>query len=390
MTNTEPAGPRVAKQSGESKSHMNIELSGPDITQAEIDAVAAVLRSGRLSLGPAVPKFEEAIAKFVGVKHAVAVSNGTCGLHLLIRALDITHGHEVITTPFSFVASSNCVMFEHAKPVFVDIDPDTWNIDITKIESAITPKTRALIPVDVFGQVADMAPINAIARKHGLRVIEDSCEALGAKYKGKMAGSLGDAGVFGFYPNKQITTGEGGMIVTNDDELARLCMSMRNQGRDTGMSWLSHERLGYNYRLSDIACAIGAVQMQRIGEILGKRNKVANWYRRRLSGEDRVSLQKINSDCEISWFVFVIKLDDKYSEQDRANTIAALRERGIGCSNYFSPIHLQPFYREKYGLKPGDFPICERVAARTIALPFHNALTEQQVDHVCKTLAEIL
>lgn len=369
---------------------MNIELSGPDITQAEIDAVASVMRSGRLSLGPAVPRFEEAVAQYVGVKHAVAVSSGTCGLHLLIRALEITHGHEAITTPFSFVASSNCVLFEHARPVFVDIDPNTWSIDPARIESAITPKTKALIPVDVFGQVADMTAVNAIAKRHCLKVIEDSCEALGAKCNGRMAGSLGDAGVFGFYPNKQITTGEGGMIVTNDDEIARLCISMRNQGRDTGMGWLSHERLGYNYRLSDIACAIGAVQMQRVDEILGKRAKVANWYRQRLSDEKRVSLQKINADCEISWFVFVIKLDDKYSEQDRANTIASLRERGIGCSNYFSPIHLQPFYSEQFGYKAGDFPVCERVAARTIALPFHNALTESQVDHVCKTLRELL
>jgi perosamine synthetase len=235
-----------------------------------------------------------------------------------------------------------------------------------------------------------MDAINAIARRHHLRVIEDSCESLGARYKDRMSGGLADAGVFGFYPNKQITTGEGGMITTNDDEIARLCVSMRNQGRDTGMGWLSHERLGYNYRLSDIACAIGAVQMQRVGEILGKRARVANWYRQRLGDEKRVELQKFSPDCEMSWFVFVVKLADKYSEQDRNALIAALRERGIGCSNYFSPIHLQPFYREQFGYKPGDFPACERVAARTIALPFHNGLTEVQVDYVCKTLSELL
>jgi perosamine synthetase len=369
---------------------MNIELSGPDITQAEIDAVATVLRSGRLSLGPAVPRFEEAVARYVGVKHAVAVSSGTAGLHLLMRAIAIGHGDEVVSTPFSFVASTNCVLFEHARPVFVDIDPETWNIDPRKVEAAVTPKTKAIIPVNVFGQVAEMDAINAIAKKHRLRVIEDSCESLGARYKGRMSGGLADAGVFGFYPNKQITTGEGGMITTNDDEIARLCISMRNQGRDTGMGWLSHERLGYNYRLSDIACAIGAVQMQRVSEILGKRARVANWYCQRLADEKRISLQRINPDCEISWFVFVIKLDDKYTEQDRGTTIAGLRERGIGCSNYFSPIHLQPFYREQFGYKPGDFPACERVAARTIALPFHNALAEADVDRVCATLKQLL
>jgi perosamine synthetase len=369
---------------------MNIELSGPDITQAEIDAVAAVMRTGRLSLGPAVPQFEAAVAKYVGAKHAVAISSGTCGLHLLVRALEITHGHEVITTPFSFVASSNCVMFEHAKPIFVDIDPLTWNIDVGKIEKAITPKTRAIIAVNVFGQAADFDAVNALAKKHNLRVIEDSCESLGAKYKGRMSGTLADAGVFGFYPNKQITTGEGGMIVTNDDEIARVCQSMRNQGRDGGMGWLSHQRLGYNYRLSDISCAIGTVQMQRIAEILGKRQRVAKLYRDRLGSESRLSMQKINADCEISWFVFVVKLADSYTREDRADLIAALREKGIGCSNYFSPIHLQDFYVKQYGFKEGDFPVCERIADRTIALPFHNQLTKAHIDHVCKTLVSLL
>lgn len=369
---------------------MNIELSGPDISQAEIDAVADVLRSGRLSLGPAVPRFEEAISKYVGTKHAIAVSSGTCGLHLLVRAVGLQPGDEAISTPFSFVASSNCILFEGGKPVFVDMDPETWNIDASALESAVTSKTKLLIPVNVFGQPADFDRINACARKHSLRVIEDSCESLGAKYNGRMSGSLGDAGVFGFYPNKQITTGEGGMIVTNDDEIARLCQSMRNQGRDTGMSWLSHERLGYNYRLSDVSCAIGAVQVQRIEEILGKRRRVAGWYRERLATEQRISFQKIEPNCEMSWFVFVIKLADSYSEADRASMIEKLRARGIGCSNYFAPIHLQAFYKRQFGYKPGDFPVCERIAARTIALPFHNHLTESEVDQVCETLRSLL
>ncbi|OWY71487.1 polysaccharide biosynthesis protein [cyanobacterium TDX16] len=369
---------------------MNIDLSGPDISQAEIDAVSEVLRSGRLSLGPAVPRFEEAVASYVGTKHAVAVSSGTCGLHLLVRAIGLQPGDEAITTPFSFVASSNCILYEGAKPVFVDMDPETWNIDATAIEAAITPRTKLLIPVNVFGQPADFDRISVIAQKHKLRVIEDSCESLGAKYKGRMSGSLGDAGVFGFYPNKQITTGEGGMIVTNDDEIARLCQSMRNQGRDTGMGWLSHERLGYNYRLSDVNSAIGAVQMQRIGEILGKRSRVADWYRTRLASEDRLSFQKIQPECAMSWFVFVVKLADSYSEEDRAAMIEKLRARGIGCSNYFAPIHLQAFYKRQFGYKPGDFPVCERVAARTIALPFHNHLRESDVDKVCETVRSLL
>jgi perosamine synthetase len=369
---------------------MNIDLSAPDITQAEIDAVTEVMRSGRLSLGPAVERFEKAVAGFVGTKHAIAVSSGTCGLHLLVRAFNLGPGDEVITTPFSFVASSNCVLFERAKPVFVDMDAATWNIDPARIEAAITPKTRAIIPVNVFGQVAEMDSILAIARSRNLRVIEDSCESLGAKYKGRMSGSLADAGVFGFYPNKQITTGEGGMIVTNDDAIAAVSRSMRNQGRDEGMGWLAHQRLGYNYRLSDIACAIGAVQIGRVQEILGKRKTVASWYRQRLAGEDRLSFQECLPHCEMSWFVFVVKLADRYSEADRGRIIAQLREKGVACSNYFSPIHLQDFYRKQFGYKPGDFPICERVAARTIALPFHNQLTQKQVDRVCETLKSLL
>ena len=369
---------------------MSINLSGPDITQAEVEAVTRVLTSGRLSLGPMVEEFEQAVARYVGVEHGIAVSSGTSGLHLLMRAVGINPGDEVISTPFSFIASTNCILFERARPVLVDIDPHTWNIDPAAIEAVVTPRTKAIIPVDVFGVVVDMQPIDDTARRHNLRVIEDSCEALGSRYKGRRAGSLGDAGVFGFYPNKQITTGEGGMITTNDAEIDRLCRSMRNQGRDTGMAWLSHERLGYNYRLSDVACAIGVVQMRRIDEILSKRARVAGWYRDRLQDEQRVSMQRIPGDCEISWFVFVIKLADDYTEEDRAAKIEQLRAKGIGCSNYFAPIHLQPFYQREFGYKKGDFPVCERVAARTIALPFHNGLKESDVDQVCERLKSIL
>lgn len=369
---------------------MQIKLSSPDISQAEINAVTEVLKSGWLSLGPKVPEFEKAVADYVGVKHAVAVSSGTTGLHLLMRAIGVGRGDEVISTPFSFIASTNCVMFEGGKPVLVDIDPETWNIDVERIEAAITPRTKAVIPVDVFGQIPDMDRINAIARRHGLRVIEDSCEALGSRYKGRMAGSLGDAGVFGFYPNKQITTGEGGMIVTDDAEIARLCVSMRNQGRDSGMAWLAHDRLGYNYRLSDVSSAIGLTQMRRIDEILAKRNRVAGWYRARLADERRLTMQKLSPDVEMSWFVFVVKLTDDYTEERRNTIIENLRAKGIGSSNYFAPIHLQPFYGREFGYKKEDFPVCERVAARTLAVPFHNHLTESEVDVVCRELRSLL
>lgn len=367
-----------------------IPLARPNISQAEIDAVVAVLRTPDLSLGPKLTEFEGEFAQYCGTRHAVACSSGTTGLHLLVRALGIGSGDEVITTPFSFVASSNCIQMEGATPVYVDIDPRTWNIDATRIASAVTDRTRAILPVDVFGQIADMDAVNGIAQKHGLRVIEDSCEALGGRYRGRRAGSLGDAGVFGFYPNKQLTTGEGGMIVSDDDDLAAMCRSLRNQGRDSHGGWLAHARLGYNYRLSDINCAMGLAQLQRIEEILAARAKVAGWYRAHLADEKRVILQHVASEVEISWFVFVVRLANEYGAGDRDRILVQLRERGIGCSNYFTPIHLQPYNVERFGFKIGDFPICEGVAARTIALPFHHEITEPQVERICDELASML
>ena len=367
-----------------------IPLARPNITQAEIDAVVAVLRSADLCLGPKLPAFERAFADHCGTKHAVACSSGTCGLHLLIRAMEISNGDEVITTPFSFIASANCAMMEGAKPVFVDIDPHTWNIDPARIEAAVTPRTRAIIPVDVFGQIVDMDPILEIAQRHDLRVIEDSCEALGSTYNGKPAGSFGDAGVFGFYPNKQITTGEGGMIVTDDEKLARLCRSLRNQGRDGNGGWLAHPRLGFNYRISDINCAMGIVQLQRLDEIAAERTRVYKLYRDRLRDEKRLSLQKVAPDRTVSWFVFVVRLDDRYGLEDRDRILVSLREKGIACSNYFVPIHLQPFYVEEFGYGRGDFPVCEAVADRTVALPFHHQLSSEDVDRVCGELQNLL
>ncbi|MBI4717274.1 MAG: DegT/DnrJ/EryC1/StrS family aminotransferase [Planctomycetes bacterium] len=367
-----------------------IPLARPNLTQAEIDAVVAVLRTADLSLGPKLGEFETAFAAYCGTRHAVACSSGTTGLHLLVRALGIGPDDEVITTPFSFVASANCVLMEGARPVFADIDPHTWNIDARRVGAAITPRTRAVIPVDVFGQVADMNAIRAVAQRHGLRVIEDSCEALGSRYHGRAAGALGDAGVFGFYPNKQLTTGEGGMIVTDDEDVARLCRSMRNQGRDTHGGWLSHPRMGFNYRLSDINCALGLAQLRRIGEIIAQRSRVAALYRERLADQPRVVLQRIDAAVEMSWFVFVVRLADEFSADDRDQILVRLRQRGIGCSNYFAPIHLQPFYVERFGYRPGDFPVCEAVAARTVALPFHHELSAGDVDRVVAELSDAM
>jgi perosamine synthetase len=369
---------------------MEIPLARPDVGPPEIDAVTAVLKTPHLSLGPKLPEFEAAFADYCGTKHGVAVNSGTSALHLCLAALDIGPGDEVITTPFSFVASANCILFVGARPVFADIDPDTWNIDPAAVAGAVTDNTKAIVAVDVFGQPADMDPIRAIAAQRNLRVVEDSCEALGAIYKGRRAGSLADVGVFGFYPNKQITTGEGGMIVTDDDSIARIARSLRNQGRGETAAWMAHERMGYNFRLSDINCALGLAQLQRVDEILAGRKRIAEMYLERLSGEDRLRSQRVIGDARISWFVFVVRLADRYSRADRDRILDSLRGRGIGCGNYFTPIHLQPYMVEQFGFKPGDFPRCEALSDRTIALPFHTQLTTEQIDFVCDSLRSLL
>lgn len=363
-----------------------IGLSGPDITQQEIDAVASVLRSGRLSIGPQIEAFERAVCERVGATCAVGFNSGTSALHCGLIAAGIGPGDEIITTPFSFIASSNCILMVGATPVFVDIDPDTWNIDPHKVADRITDKTRGIIAVDVFGQPARLDILRPLADKHNLLLVEDSCEALGAALAGQSAGTMGDFGAFGFYPNKQITTGEGGMLITNNADIASTVRALRNQGRSQMAGWLDHDMLGYNFRLSEINAAVGVVQMQRLDEILGKRAQVATWYLDRLQDDPRFICQKIDDDVTMSWFVFTPRLSDDYTEQQRNNLIAQLREQGVGCSNYFAPIHLQGFYRQQLGTKLGDFPICERVAGRTIALPFHNGLTEDHVDRVCRIL----
>jgi len=377
---------------------MKVNLARPDITQAEIDAVLDVLNSYTLALGPRMMEFEMAIASYCGRKHGIAVNSGTSGLHLLVRAYDIGQGDEVITTPFSFIASSNCILYEGAKPVFVDIEPDTANIDPDLIEAAITPKTKAILAVDAFGQPAKVDVIREIARRNDLVFIEDSCEAIGSHYKGKPAGGadFADAAVFAFYPNKQITTGEGGMVVTDDDRIAFLCSSMRNQGRGESGVWLAHERLGYNYRMDEMSAAIGVVQMQRIEEIIEKRAAVAKMYKERLSGITGVRLPHIAQEVtRMSWFVYVIRVGwdeetPKMQSKVRDHVMARLGEADIGCRPYFTPIHLQPFYREMFGYQEGDFPVTEELGRTSIAIPFYNNLTEDEIDYVGQVIERAL
>jgi perosamine synthetase len=370
-----------------------IPLSSPDITQREIDAVLEVLHTPTLSIGPKVLEFEEKVARVAGRRHAVAVSSGTSGLHCAMIAAGIKAGDEVITTPFSFVASANCILYVDAKPVFVDIDPKTLNMDVNKVPAAITPRTRAIVGVEAFGHPGGMIELEQLAQKNELILIEDCCEGFGGSVgKGptmRPIGSFGRAGVFGFYPNKQITTGEGGMIVTDDDTFAQTCRALRNQGRE-GMSWLAHQRLGYNYRLSEINAAMGCVQVDRLDEILDRRRLVAQMYMERLMTNKFLILPTLQDDTHMSWFVFVVRLNDLFEIGDRDEIMIALRTEGVGCNNYFPPIHLQPYMVEKFGFQSGMFPIAEYVSARTLALPFFGSLSEAHINRVCDTLNRIL
>ena len=381
---------------------IEIPLSRPDITEVEEGMVLRTLRSGRLSIGPMVEQFESMVASRAGCQHGVAVNSGTCGLHLALLALGIGPGDEVITTPFSFIASANCILFVGATPVFVDICPRTLNMDPAKVEAAITPRTKAILAVETFGNPAHMDVYAAIAGKYEIPMIEDCCEALGTTYNRRPAGGFGRIGVFGFYPNKQITTGEGGMLVTDDERLAGLCRSMRNQGRPIGAaapsatggsatgSWLRHERLGYNYRMSEINAALGVAQMQRLDSIIQKRNLVAKRYIDRLVANPDLVMPTIDEGTLQSWFVFVVRLAPSYSSDERDRIIRGLRTHEIGASDYFPCIHLQQFYRERYGFGPGMFPIAESVSQRTIALPFYNDLSPKDLESVCQTLEVLI
>jgi len=380
---------------------MIIPLSNPDITNIEKNKVMEVLSTPSLSLGPKLEEFEEKFSAYIGSKYAVAVNSGTNGLHLCLRSLDIKDGDKVLTTPFSFISSANCILFDRAEPVFVDIDEKTLNIDINKIVDKLEEtnrknlKAKAVLPVHIFGRPCEMNDVMSIAQDNELKVIEDAAEAIGSKYRTedkewKKVGTFGDCGVFAFYPNKQITTGEGGMIVTDDENIYKLCRSMRNQGRSEDGAWLQHERLGFNYRISDINCALGIAQLDRIKEIIAKREHVTRAYNQRLKDVEEVTPPHFEDNKKISWFVYVVRLIDRYSREDRDLILNKLKEKGIECSNYFTPIHLQPFYKKMFGYKKGDYPVTEKVSKRTIALPFYNNLKESQIDYVCDNLIEII
>ncbi len=361
---------------------MKIPLSAPDITETEIEAVVAVLRTPRLSLGPVSEEFEAAVARYVSVPHAVAVSSGTAGLHLCIRALGISEGDEVIVPSFTFIAAANAIRYERAIPVFADIDPVTLNIDPQRVEEAITPRTRAIVVVHTFGLPAEISTILEIAERHGLLVIEDACEAIGAEHRGRKAGSMGHAGVFAFYPNKQITTGEGGVVVTRDEALARRIRALRNQGRYESDDWFQHTELGYNYRISEINCALGLAQMSRLEQILHKRAAVASAYHQRLSRYQELTLPPLSvADGRVSWFVYVVRLHTS-AHLERHAVMRGLAAAGIASGRYFAPIHLQPSYAA--WRNSANLPVTEAEATRTIALPFFNNIEAGAMDTVCE------
>jgi perosamine synthetase len=361
-----------------------IPLARPVIGDLEEQAVLEVLRSRHLSLGPRVPAFEQAFAARVGARHASAVSSGTAALHLALRAVGVGEGDEVITSPFSFVASANAVLYERARPVFVDIDPRTLNLDADAAAAAVGPRTTALLPVHIFGYPADVPTLE----RHGLPIVEDACEALGAVHAdGTPVGGRGHPAAFGFYANKQLATGEGGMLTLGSAEHKERVDSERNQGRAPDMGWLDHDRLGFNYRLTDIACAMGLAQLERLGDMLAARARVASWYREALAGFDGLELPCEDAGDVRGWFVFVVQLPHG---TDRDDTIRALAQRGIQSKPYLPAIHLMSFYRERFGHREGEFPVCEDVAARSVALPFFPELSQSQVEQVAQALESVL
>ena len=357
-----------------------IGLSAAYLDEREEQLVLEVLRSGRLSLGPSIDRFEEQFAAAVGAPYAAAVSSGTAGLHLLCVLAGLKPGDEAITSPFSFAASANCFLYEGATPVFADIDPNTLNMDPAAVEAAITPRTRAIVAVDIFGYPCELAELQAIADKHGLALIDDSCEALGALYKGKNLGAHGQDAVWAFYPNKQMTTGEGGMVTTHDEHTWKMIKSLRNQGRADGGGWLDHAYLGYNYRIDDIRAAIGIGQLEKLDRILGLRDEVAERYHQLLAGIDGVELPwRDDADHKRSWFVYVVKLAKGI---DREQVIAHLAAAGVATSRYLPSIHLQSYMRERFGFAEGLCPISEDASSRTLAVPFYTGLTADDQAYV--------
>jgi len=386
-----------------------VPMSLPDLTSAEREAVMSVLNTPNLSMGSQIIEFEQEFARYIGVNEAIGVNSGTAGLHLCVRAADIRPGDLVITTPFSFVASSNVILYEKAIPVFVDVNPQTGNMDTAQAARAVRDlaeggkaaqhwlprrgaenagNLKAILAIDVFGQPADYDQLRPLAGNHHLKLIEDCCESLGAEYRSQRVGTLGDYGVFAFYPNKQITTGEGGMIVTDNKEAAQFMRALRNQGRAPGDTWLQHTHLGYNYRLDEMSAALGLAQFRRIEELLNKRQQVVDWYAARLKNIAGVEVPVVvPNTTRVSWFVYVIRLAAGLDRDAIANR---LEERRIPVRPYFLPIHLQPYMVEKFAYQAGDFPVTEDLGRRGLALPFSGMMSEEQVDLVCRTLAECL
>jgi perosamine synthetase len=362
-----------------------VPLARPVVGEREEQLVVETLRSGRLSLGPRLGEFEQAFARRLGVEHTAAVSSGTAGLHLAIRAAGIERGDEVVTTPFSFVASANCLLYEGARPVFCDIDPRTLNITPEAAGDAVTDRTTGLLPVHIFGYPADMAGFEELAADRALWLVEDTCEALGAVHAdGTPAGARGNLAVFAFYANKQVTTGEGGMVICPDADVKERVDSERNQGRAPDMDWLDHDRLGFNYRLDELSCALGLAQLERLEELLAGRARVASLYGERLAGIEGLGLPCPDANGERrGWFVYVVQLPGGV---DRDEAIRTLRDQGVDSKPYLPAIHLMSFYRERFGHREGEFPVCEDVARRSLALPFHPELTEGEVERVVEAL----
>jgi perosamine synthetase len=360
-----------------------INLSAPWIDERDEELVLDVLRSGWLSLGPTGPRFESMLADAVGAPYAAAVSSGTAGLHLCMRLVGVEPGDEVITSPYSFVASANCAIYEGATPVFADIDPRTYNLDPAAVEAVITPRTKALVAVDIFGYPAEYDALVSLCEKHGIALVEDSCEALGATYKGKPLGSHGHPAVWAFYPNKQMTTGEGGAVTTGSADAHELLVSLRNQGRLETSSWLQHGRLGYNYRLDDISAALGIGQLEKLDRILAARREVAARYGELLRGVEVETPLDDDADHTRSWFVYVVKLP---AGVDRDAVMARMSQQGIATAPYLPSIHLQSYMRERYGFSGGMLPVSEDCSARTMALPFHARLARGDQERVVDAL----
>lgn len=360
-----------------------LELARPDITQLEVDLVSRVLQSGMLALGPMAHEFEADAARLAGRRYGVACSSGTAALHIAMLTMAVEPGAEVITTPFSFIASSNCILYAGGTPRFVDIEQETLGLDPTLVEEAASPATVGVVAVDVFGKPCRLDSIERLAAERGWWLVEDACEGIGSTLGGRALGSFGAVSTFAFYPNKQVTTGEGGILVTDDDGIAAHARSLRNQGRDEDGTWLRHVRLGFNYRLDELSAALGVAQLRRFEELSAKRRQVVAWYQEALDGVDWLTLPRTEPGTAVNWFVYVVRVA---APLDRDEVMAQLADMGVPSRPYFTPLHLQPYYRERFGYRPGDFPVTERVASETLALPFSTLLGADEVSRVADAL----